>query len=194
MHCAGLLCQRYNIAVLGNSKGIILIIHKDFCLSAVFFSTCCNSFYDFLADSLQLFLVTAARIALNGYQVGHNIGCLTTADNADITSCFLINTAVALNIGKSLGSNHNGVDALFRLQSAMRGSADNVDFIFLLAGSADNNLARSAFTVQCIANVGTQLGAVEATGAVNAALLANSEENLDITMRSAFLQQQANTL
>ena len=76
----------------------------------------------------------------------------------------------------------------------MRGSADNVDFIFLLAGSADNNLARSAFTIQCIANVGTQLGAVEATGAVNAALLAYSEENLDITMRSTLLQQQANTL
>ena len=194
MHCAGSLCQRHNIAVLGNSKGIILVIHKYFCLSAVFFSTGCNSFYDFLADSLQLFLVTAARIALNRYQIRHNIGCLTAADNADIAGSFLINTAIAFNIGKSLGSNHNRVDALFRLQSAMRGSADNVDFIFLLAGSADNNLARSAFTIQCIANVGTQLGAVEATGAVNAALLANSEENLDITMRSAFLQQQANTL
>ena len=76
----------------------------------------------------------------------------------------------------------------------MRGSADNVDFIFLLAGSADNNLARCAFAVQCIANVGTQLRAVEATGAVNAALLAYSEENLDIAMRSTLLQQQANTL
>ena len=194
MHCAGSLCQCYNIAVLGNSKGIILVIHKNLCLSAIFFSTGCNGFYDFLADSFQLFLITAARIALNGYQIRHNIGCLTAADNADITGCFLINTAIAFNIGKSLGSNHNGVNALFRLQSAMRGSADNVDFIFLLAGSADNNLARCAFAVQCIANVRTQLGAVEATGAVNAALLANSEENLDIAMRSAFLQQHANTL
>ena len=194
MHCAGSLCQCYNIAVLGNSKGIVLVIYKDFSLSAVFFSTGCNGFYDFLADSLQLFLVTAARITLNGYQVGHNIGCLTAADNADIAGSFLINTAIAFNIGKSLGSNHNGVNALFRLQSAMRGSADNIDFIFFLAGSTDNNLARSAFTIQCIANVGTQLRAVEATGAVNAAFLANCKEYLDITMRSAFLQQQANPL
>ena len=76
----------------------------------------------------------------------------------------------------------------------MSSFADDINFILFLSRCANNNLARCAFAVQRIANVCTQLGLVHAARAVYTALLTDSEENLNCTMRSAFLQQQADAL
>ncbi len=70
---------------------------------------------------------------------------------------------------------------------------DDADFVLLLSGSTNNNFSRRTLAVKSIANICTQLGAVHAARAVNAALLADSKEHLDITVRSILLQNQAQT-
>ena len=72
--------------------------------------------------------------------------------------------------------------------------AVHLNGVAILPGCTHDDFAGSTLAVQRIANISAQAGLIHATGAVDTALLRNGEEDLDIAMRSAAFQEQANAL
>ena len=170
------------------------MLHVGHCLGTIFFGAFHNGVDDFVTNSSQLVVVTAAGVALNGYQIRHHVGGHAAGNNADIGGGFLINATVTLYVRQGLGRNHDSVDALFRLDAAMGLFAVDLDSVAILPRRAHYDFPGCALAVQGVAHVGAQAGLIHAARAIDAALFCNGEKNLDIAVRRAAFRQQAQAL
>ena len=170
------------------------MLHQGLRLGSMLLHASHNAIHDFIANSYQLLVITATGIALDRNQIRHHIGGHAAGNNTDIGGGFLINATITLNLGQGLGSDHHSVNALFRLQATMGLLAVHADFILILTGSPYHDFTGSALAVQSIAHGCAQLRLIHATGAIDTALLSNSEEDLNIAMLDTAFQKKANAL